>query len=556
MRFPFGATGLAFAFTLTLAMSCKTTQDSKVSSEAASMDRAEEIHKQVFNMLDQKFPKDKGTVWSWGTMSLEPDWIIQSPENLWGVNADSLAKELDCKPSDPLCDKNFRRLACSSDADCQTPSTHCGDLLATVSKLGDAPKKLCLAPADILLNRFYRTMIAAESELDIASLSMPNGRFRTATVNALTYLSQKPKVPKIRMFFSGADAGKLNFLNPPKKALEEWIKDVKANLAANGLDAGNINRLQIDLGWLSNTTVKFSNIFEKFGDFVSWNHTKIIAADGKLALVGGHNMWDADYLRANPIFDLSMEYRGQSVVGARDFMNKLWGVKGVEMASYPSGKARFSNFFLAPSESEKGTIKAIGIGRLGVYGSNPSDEALKEMINAAQHSVFIDQQDFYNQAPVPAATTFAMDAIVNAASRGVTFKIVQSNKFPLGGYGTVSPETTYKGILEALVKSLKRGGKDSKVAEKEACAAISYAPFRFSSQLKEWPNVKGPIGTHTKFLMVDEAAFYVGSHNLYQANLQEYGNIITDVDASKQILSAYWDKIWEASKGSQLPCPY
>jgi phosphatidylserine/phosphatidylglycerophosphate/cardiolipin synthase-like enzyme len=107
-----------------------------------------------------------------------------------------------------------------------------------------------------------------------------------------------------------------------------------------------------------------------------------------------------------------------------------------------------------------------------------------------------------------------------------------------------------------MVKSLKRGGKDTKAAQTEACAAISYAPFRFSNQLKEWPNVKGPIGSHTKFLMVDEAAFYIGSHNLYQANLQEYGNIITDVEASKQILSAYWDKIWEASKGSQLPCPY
>ena len=36
------------------------------------------------------------------------------------------------------------------------------------------------------------------------------------------------------------------------------------------------------------------------------------------------------------------------------------------------------------------------------------------------------------------------------------------------------------------------------------------------------------MGAHTKFWMVDDAAFYLGSQNLYPNNLAEWGMIIDD----------------------------
>ncbi|MBC7661326.1 MAG: hypothetical protein H7249_16650 [Chitinophagaceae bacterium] len=536
---------------------CRTTSSSSASGGfKGTIERSDAIHARIVGLLEKKYPTSKGTVWSIGTMNLAPDWIIQSPENLWGLRDNELATQYDCDVKDARCDKTFLRYACAQDSDCTTPSTHCGDMDAAVARPGDVPPKMCLAPADNLLNRFYRAMLPAESELDIASLSIPTGRFYKATINALTLISQKEKVPKVRLFFSGADAGNLNPLRTPTKILSQIYDDIRDKLYALGVPGLVIDRLHMNLGYLSNKKIDIRDLFTDFGSFVSWNHAKIIAADGRYALVGGHNMWDNDYLRPNHIFDISMEYSGQAAVGARDFLNKLWSIDKIEFASLPANAGRFPNFYREPTEADKGTIKSIGIGRLGVYGENPSDDALSELIRSAQESVLIDQQDLYNQKKVDLSLTFVMDAIIDVAARNVKVQIIQSNKFPVNGYGNVSPKDTYAGILDKAVKTFVKEGADKHRAEMRACANITYVPFRFSSSMPDWGPKRGTIGTHAKFVMVDEAAFYIGSHNLYRANLQEYGNIIADPTAAKQLKAAYWDKIWAQSAHEIIPCPY
>src|SRR4029077_13969421 len=57
----------------------------------------------------------------------------------------------------------------------------------------------------------------------------------------------------------------------------------------------------------------------------SWNHAKIVAADGRVAFVGGHNMWSRDYLLNAPVHDLSMSLRGSAVRSAHRFLDTLWG---------------------------------------------------------------------------------------------------------------------------------------------------------------------------------------------------------------------------------------
>jgi hypothetical protein len=60
------------------------------------------------------------------------------------------------------------------------------------------------------------------------------------------------------------------------------------------------------------------------GKSQSWNHTKIIVADDKIAITGGHNFWDGDYLGAAPVHDVSGVFEGPAARAARLFCDKLW----------------------------------------------------------------------------------------------------------------------------------------------------------------------------------------------------------------------------------------
>lgn len=57
---------------------------------------------------------------------------------------------------------------------------------------------------------------------------------------------------------------------------------------------------------------------------VSWNHSKIIAVDGRYLHTGGHNLWDAHYLKHSPVHDLSVELEGKVAHAAHLFANAHW----------------------------------------------------------------------------------------------------------------------------------------------------------------------------------------------------------------------------------------
>ncbi|WP_395846115.1 Ulp1 family isopeptidase [Cystobacter fuscus] len=57
----------------------------------------------------------------------------------------------------------------------------------------------------------------------------------------------------------------------------------------------------------------------------TWNHSKIVAADGWRAITGGHNMnAEVSYTRAPVIHDLSVEVFGHGAQLAHDFASSLW----------------------------------------------------------------------------------------------------------------------------------------------------------------------------------------------------------------------------------------
>jgi len=162
---------------------------------------------------------------------------------------------------------------------------------------------------------------------------------------------------------------------------------------------------------------------------VSWNHSKIIAVDGNVLHTGGHNLYDAHYLRKNPIHDLSVEFDGRVAHDGHRFANDQWLYievnqrtcfgycidkmpdwwimpfkTRVTVSEFPVGVAS-----VYPPKYRKGAMHrvfpgrnvrwapVISIGRYGKitpFGLRPSDEAILAMLGSAQKSIRLSLQDF------------------------------------------------------------------------------------------------------------------------------------------------------------------
>merc|ERR1712242_228322 len=57
----------------------------------------------------------------------------------------------------------------------------------------------------------------------------------------------------------------------------------------------------------------------------------------------------------------------------------------------------------------------------------------------------------------------------------------------------------------------------------------------------------GKAGNHSKFFLVDDICYYVGSQNLYIANLAEWGVVVDNEESTQNVLGHYWNKIWSAA---------
>jgi hypothetical protein len=82
------------------------------------------------------------------------------------------------------------------------------------------------------------------------------------------------------------------------------------------------------------------------------------------------------------------------------------------------------------------------------------------------------------------------------------------------------------------------------------CRHLHLAPLRFGTD-ETWPS-KRAIAVHTKFWMVDDRVFYIGSENLYPANLQELDYVVEDFSAATQVRTDLWDRAWDWSQNAAI----
>jgi phosphatidylserine/phosphatidylglycerophosphate/cardiolipin synthase-like enzyme len=483
---------------------------------------------------------------------LPANWILQTP-NVWGKStADLRYFPIHCVN----CRADFQLPTCVAAPDCS--GSHCVPLAASVTKPGERPRKFCVGHSDETIDRFYKLVVSARKAVDITMLQpAADQRFLTALRNAITWQAYSGHAVTIRVIVGdypplGFDAAAL---------LSELTRDA--------IDVP-ISRIRLYVG-----ATRSCDGSPSCGA-LSWNHSKIIAVDGRGAIAGGHNLWTSDYLTEAPVHDISMAVEGPAAHDAHRFADALWS--SVCSQSRTDNVNAIYTFFGAMSgtaeeclkkmplpldedehEESKGGVPILAVGRLA-SGITPvfADQSLiaRDLIlGAAMSSIRMLQQDVaftllgkVDRAWPESALGQIADLIGN---KGGDVYIILSNLGAAGPVGSYSNGVPIEDVAKKIRDVVhQRTGLDEPALSALVCQHLHLAPLRFGLDVS-WPKDQ-PIGTHAKFWMVDERAFYIGSENLYPTDLQEFGYIVEDASAAAQIRRDYWDKAWKWSSAAAI----
>jgi hypothetical protein len=170
-----------------------------------------------------------------------------------------------------------------------------------------------------LLTAIEDVIGAAESLVDIASLEpLPSGDFAAAIRRGLARATSRSRPLTIRIL-----CGRHRFVQQTDADFEAWLRDLAVGIPP----AADI---QLHACRMETSNHQASP---------SWNHAKIVAADGRRVILGSHNLWHGDYLSFAPAHDISALIDGQAAGEAHAFLNHLWTWVGRQLASPSPAKA-------------------------------------------------------------------------------------------------------------------------------------------------------------------------------------------------------------------------
>jgi phosphatidylserine/phosphatidylglycerophosphate/cardiolipin synthase-like enzyme len=294
-------------------------------------------------------------------------------------------------------------------------------------------------------------------------------------------------------------------------------------------------------------------------------------------MVGGHNLWSADYLVDKPVHDLSMHVKGPAAASASRFADRLWQYvcanldrkPSVQLATFPDGAGTRCPAALAPpaqSRAVESGQEMLAVARLGAgittEFANQSDLARDLLFAAARKTIRISQQDLgfklgRSNTLFPESTIERLLDFIEQRDGHVY--IVLSNPGAIGNSGSsydngvtlLELARHLRGVMMRRQDSRDRTARYAITKKPDAinavlCSHVHLAPFRFGPD-PSWPGGKA-IANHAKFWMVDDRVFYIGSDNMYPVNLQEFGYILDDGKAATELLGSYWTPLWEWSQ--------
>lgn len=457
--------------------------------------------------------------------------LLQAPDSLWGIAASSLPLQLTCDPNtEAQCEPNFKLFDCT---DAVPAGCNCASVQSTDPDRGGQQKvkSLCIGHSDSLYDEVYLLVRSAKKQVDITTLDRVDEQFLPALANAITYLNgtaSKNSGIQVRFLIGFTEA-------TPQSFVDQLTRGLPA-------DPGK---------WNIRVSAARYNALSPYHGF---NHSKIIAVDGKKSIVGGINLWWGDYLFTNPVHDLWLEVDGDAAVTAHEYASDLWaGACGDPREVYgrgPGGDACHANNWSAGGGPTKGSIRVIGAGRSPAqHWTEASTVALYAMIDQAERSVLISQQSLRN--PIVPGLAWYDDTLhkylYEAMTRGAGVDVVVSDENPVpGNYGAgVTPGQLFAdlwGSMELWALFTPPPAAYSSFGEL-LCSKLRVAPLRRTTA------PSGPFpANHAKFMMIDNELFYVGSQNLYPAGLAEFGYIVDDPATALDVKLDYWDQLWRYSQ--------
>ncbi|GAB3981592.1 phospholipase D [Actinoallomurus acanthiterrae] len=416
-------------------------------------------------------------------------------------------------------------------------------------------------------------LIGGRQVIDIVSLNPPSGAFLTAIQRGLLALNGR----KVTVRF-------LYGFVPVEGTVEAFVRGLKDFCRQNKLDTTQM-------------TILVGELYKPKAGF--WNHAKIVAVDGTVALVGGHNLWAESYGTYPPVHDISVQVIGAAAKHAQEFANWCWNVGGDNLTvrkvnatwgtdTIDPGLKRnqmcvidISDQHYAPvpgANHNWTTGKMLSLGRGGLLGCNASDVAKEMLIKGAQRTLKICQQDLvftgYTAEKDHKACYWIAEALIQ--NQLLKVDIVVS---PIGGatHGAQYSWGWGASGTYALIKSIIESKFPSKLRDEAALqrilARLQVAPFCFTQVqfAKEgedylWPTPPATAivgrfgrgdklpsgsynpapGNHAKVYIADDACFYIGSDNLYPHDLAEFGYLV-EGPAVADLLAGYWTPVWQYS---------
>ena len=430
-----------------------------------------------------------------------------------------------------------------------------------------------------------RNIVASGTKVvDISSLTkLPSGAFRKAIVEGAAQGAAEGNTPTIRLL---------------------WGR-TPITLATDGLSVDkNLAQLrdQVQAAAPHATVVTALQSYTPVANGYSWNHSKIVAADGRVALTMGINLWENSYLQSdNPVTDVGAEVQGPAAASAERFLDVIW----TSVCQHPGKSLAYWNTVLGATGPSgcpakltptapvgTGNVRVLAVGRSGYIsdgltsgrtswfqpsladkydsgcvlppvpntmngdaawdGRNPSDTALRALVASATKKIVIAQQEMTFPCATSASYDLRLfDAIAQKVAAGVKVDIITSN--PKSDINATedylaNPEATKKILMRRLTKIVG----SPKKAREDACRSLMIAPFRYTTA-STWPDGKPPA-LHGKVIAVDDAAFYLGSQNAYPNQLEEFGYLIENRAAMGDLNRLYLDPLVKYSSMAALPC--
>uniref|UniRef100_A0A7S3Q235 PLD phosphodiesterase domain-containing protein n=1 Tax=Chaetoceros debilis TaxID=122233 RepID=A0A7S3Q235_9STRA len=325
----------------------------------------------------------------------------------------------------------------------------------------------------------------------------------------------------------------------------------------------------------------------------SWNHAKLIAADGRYLHTGGHNLWDAHYLKNNPVHDLSIEMEGrvahdghlyanaqwqfierkQSTCGGQmvdhlpDSVPLIWKTR-VTVSEYPPIKAAefppmYSTGLVPTYDKPEGSVPVLSLGRYGslTIQHRPADDAFIAMFDSAKKIIRMSLQDLgpvcipKTKVALPGCTWPKpyLDALARAIwLREVDVEIVVSNPGSIPG-GLTPLEANYGNgwsCVDCAAEIIKRIKKQFRDADDVTLRKKVEENLRICFIRHDGKNTYDDgksIGNHSKFFIIDDIAAYTGSQNLYVCDLAEWGVVVDDETETQKMLEDFWNPLWKSS---------